>query len=73
MPVYDRSGLRLLTMKLGRWNCLRQEILAPGESFRPTIAGFIRLGALREQLLMPVHCKLCVFVAPLRWYDDYFS
>lgn len=70
MPTYSRTGRRVGGFKLGRWQCLRQELLHPGERIRPGINGFIRLGALRQQLIQPVHVTLFVAATPVRWFEQ---
>lgn len=69
MPIYERGGTTVGGFKVGRWMCLRQDVLLPGERFRPRMDGFVRLGALREQLVQPTNLKIYCTVAPLRWFE----
>ena len=73
MPMYDRSGPNRNTLRLNRWKCLRQEIMHPGESWQPSITGYISFGALREQITEQVHLSLVVTWTPLRWLDDFIN
>lgn len=72
---YDRSGTRLGVLRLGRVLCIRQELLRPADRYRLSLGGRVRLGALREQEAIPMHCHIEAYVTPLRWlwpgYVDY--
>lgn len=67
MPTYDRSGSNRDTLKLDRWFCLRQELMHPGERWKPSVSGFIEFAPLRERHMEPVHVSLVVTWTPLRW------
>lgn len=69
MEFYPRDGDHIGGFKVGRWRCLKQDVLLPGDKIRPAMRGFVRLSALREQLLMPLNAKLFITVAPMRWYE----
>ena len=70
MPRYDRTGHRVLAMKLGRWNCLRQEWMTAGEVITPNISGWVRLAQLREPLTTDVKFTLAAFYTPMRFLWD---
>ena len=75
MSRASRGGLTLKTGKIGRVNCLRQQILMPGERQNVSINGSIRLESLRERDVMRINAHLGVFMTPLRWlvsdFPDY--
>ena len=64
---YDRSGIRIGTIKLGRWNCLRQEWMIPGEAMELDLSGGITMAALREPISLKVHATLAAFYTPMRF------
>lgn len=63
----ERGGLTLKTGKIGRVNCLRQQLLMPGERMNMSIEGKIRLESLRERDVMRINAHLATFMTPLRW------
>ena len=67
MPRYDRSGFGQHALDLGRWKCLRQELLAPGESLRPGVFGEVVLNALRAPFSIGVHMTMALFYTPMRY------
>ena len=67
MSRAQRGGLTLKTGKIGRVNCLRQNIMMPGERMNINIKGMCRLEALRERDVMRINAHLAVFMTPLRW------
>ena len=72
MSFAKRGGLTLKEGKIGRWNCLRQQILMPGEKMNVDISGSVRLETLRERDVMRIQAELVAFGTPLRWLmDDY--
>lgn len=72
--MYDRSGTRLGTFRLGRMFFIRQEMLRPGDRYSVSLGGRVRLGALREQEAIPMHCHIELFVTPVRWlWDGYVN
>ena len=75
MSRAKRGGLTLKTGKIGRVNCLRQQILMPGERMNVRLNGKCRLESLRERDVMRINAHLGVFMTPLRWlwsdYPDY--
>lgn len=62
-----RGGLTLKTGKIGRVNCLRQQMMMPGERINLSINGSVRLETLRERDVMRINAHLAVFMTPLRW------
>ena len=70
MPRYDRSGHRLVSMELGRWQCLRQEWMTAGEVITPTLKGWIRLSQLREPMATDVQVTMAAFYTPMRYLWD---
>ena len=67
MSRVDRGGQTLKTGKIGRVNCIRQQIMMPGERMNIGINGKIRLESLRERDVMRINAHLAVFAQPLRW------
>lgn len=63
----QRGGLTLKTGKIGKVNCLRQQILMPGERMNISYEGSIRLESLRERDVMRINAHLATFMTPLRW------
>lgn len=66
----QRGGQTLKTGKIGRVNCLRQQMLAPGEVMNTDISGQVRLESLRERDSLRINAHLAVFVTPIRWLWD---
>jgi len=75
MSKASRGGLTLKTGKIGRVNCLRQQVMMPGERLNISMNGKVRLETLRERDVMRINAHLGVFMTPLRWlwpdYPDY--
>jgi hypothetical protein len=72
MSRAKRGGLTLKTGKIGRWNCLRQQILMPGEKMDISIQGSVRLETLRERDVMRINAMIVSFIQPLRWlFSDF--
>lgn len=67
MSKVNRGGLSLTTGKIGRLNCIRQQIMMPGERMDMSLKGKIRLETLRERDVMRINAKLATFLTPLRW------
>ena len=67
MSRVQRGGLTLKTGKIGRVNCLRQQLMMPGERMNISLNGKIRLESLRERDVMRINAHLGVFMTPLRW------
>ncbi len=67
MSKAQRGGLTLKTGKIGKVNCLRQQIMMPGERINIDIKGSCRLESLRERDVMRINAHLGVFMTPLRW------
>lgn len=63
----SRGGHTLTTGKIGRINCLRQQIMMPGERMDINMSGKIRLESLRERDVMRINAHLATFMTPLRW------
>ena len=72
-----RGGLTLKTGKIGRVNCLRQQLVMPGEKLNISLNGSVRLESLRERDVLRIHAHLGVFMTPLRWlwpeFPDYLK
>ncbi len=66
----SRGGHTLKTGKIGRVNCIRQQILMPGERMNISMQGSIRLETLRERDVMRINAHLATFMTPLRWLDN---
>ncbi len=75
MSKVQRGGLTLKTGRIGFVNCLRQQIMMPGERMNISINGSCRLESLRERDVMRINAHLGVFMTPLRWlwpeFPDY--
>ncbi len=73
----DRGGLTLKTGKIGRVNCIRQQIMLPGETFDISLKGDVKLESLRERDSLRINAHLGVFMTPLRWlwpgWPDYIK
>lgn len=67
MSRANRGGMTLKTGKIGRVNCIRQQLMMPGERMNININGNCRLEALRERDVMRINAHLGVFMTPLRW------
>lgn len=63
----QRGGLTLKTGKIGTVNCIRQQIMMPGERMNISYEGKIRLESLRERDVMRINAHLATFMTPLRW------
>lgn len=77
MSKVDRGGLSLKSGKIGRVNCLRQQMMMPGERLNANLSGSVRLETLRERDVMRINAHLGVFMTPLRWlwpeFPDYLK
>lgn len=77
MSSANRGGLTLKTGKIGRVNCLRQNLLMPGENMNIRLNGSCRLESLRERDVLRINAHLGVFMTPLRWlwpeFPDYLK
>jgi len=73
----SRGGMTLKTGKIGRVNCIRQQILMPGETANISIKGDVKLESLRERDSLRINAHLGVFMTPLRWlwsgWPDYLK
>ena len=63
----DRGGNTFKTGKIGRVNCLRQQLMMPGEKMNIRIKGQVRLETLRERDSLRINAHLATFMVPLRW------
>jgi hypothetical protein len=63
----ERGGHTLKSGVIGKVNCLRQQILLPGETADISIKGTVRLEGLRERDNLRVNAHLAVFMTPIRW------
>jgi hypothetical protein len=63
----DRGGLTLKTGKIGRVNCVRQQMLLPGETANISLNGSVKLESLRERDSLRINAHLGVFMTPVRW------
>jgi hypothetical protein len=70
-----RGGTTLKPGKIGRVNCLRQQLLMPGERMNIDVSGTVKLESLRERDVMRINAHLACFMTPVRWlwpeYTDY--
>ena len=67
MSKVSRGGLTLKSGKIGLTNCLRQQILMPGERMNINMSGKVRLETLRERDVFRINAHLATFMTPLRW------
>lgn len=67
MSKVSRGGLTLKSGKIGRVNCLRQQILMPGERMNMSMQGKVRLETLRERDVFRINAHIACFAQPLRW------
>lgn len=67
MSKTTRGGHTLKTGKIGRVNCLRQQLLMPGERMNISMNGSVRLESLRERDVMRINAHLATFMTPVRW------
>ena len=65
--MFDRGGQALKTGKIGRVNCVRQQLLLPGERLNSSVSGSVRLTPLRERESIRIHARIDAFVQPVRW------
>lgn len=77
MTQSNRGGQVLKTGKIGRVNCLRQQLMMPGETINARLAGNIKLEALRERDSLRINAHLATFLTPIRWlwpeFPDYLK
>lgn len=69
MTQVSRGGLTLKSGKIGRVNCLRQQMLMPGERMNVNMSGKVRLETLRERDVFRINAHLATFMTPLRWIE----
>ena len=69
---YNRGGRNISVGDIGRFKCLRQHLLYPGESLKTRITGRIKLSALRQRTRVYPHVHLAAYASPLRHYWDEF-
>ena len=67
MAKVSRGGLTLKSGIIGRTNCLRQQIMMPGERMNINMSGNVRLETLRERDVFRINAHLATFMTPLRW------
>jgi len=65
-----RGGLTLKSGKIGRVNCIRQQILLPGETANISLSGNVKLESLRERDSLRINAHLGIFLTPMRWLWD---
>lgn len=73
----QRGGETLKTGKIGRANCIRQQILMPGEKMTQRVKGQVRLESLRERDALRINAHMATFMTPIRWlftqWPDYIK
>ena len=67
MSQVSRGGLTLKSGKIGLTNCLRQQIMMPGERMNIDMNGNVRLETLRERDVFRINAHMATFMTPLRW------
>ena len=73
MSFVSRGGTTLKPGKIGRVNCLRQQLLMPGEKMNINVSGSVKLESLRERDVMRINAHLAFFATPLRWLVSNFT
>lgn len=77
MTSVKRGGPTFKGGKIGRVNCIRQQIMMPGERMNVSINGQVRLESLRERESFRIHAHLAAFMTPIRWlwpeFTDYLK
>ena len=73
MSGASRGGYTGKEGYIGRMNCLRQQLLMPGEQMNVRIFGKIKLESLRERDTMRINAQLDTFLTPLRWLDSDYT
>ncbi len=68
----NRGGKSLCAGDIGRFKVLRQHLMLPGETLRPSVQGNVRLSGLRQQTSVYLHAQIEAFAAPLRWFFSGF-
>mgnify|MGYP000529240858 CR=1 FL=1 len=75
--MHDRGGQTIKSGKIGRVNCIRQQIMLPGETANISMKGSVKLESLRERDTLRINAHLAVFSTPLRWlwsgFPDYLK
>ena len=72
MSKCSRGGLTLKSGKIGKVNCLRQQMTMPNERMNISLDGKVRLETLRERDVFRINAHLAIFWQPLRWlYEDW--
>ena len=72
MSRAKRGGLTLKTGNIGHVNCLRQDLMMPGERMDMRMSGTVKLETLRERDVLRIHAHLATFMTPLRWLEPTF-
>lgn len=68
--MYQRGGHCIATGKIGRLRILRQQLMRPGETIKPSIRGTVKLANLREREAASINAQLFTFLTPCRWLDS---
>lgn len=71
--IEKRGGLSFKTGRIGRLNCLMQQLTLPGEKMNVNFNGKVRLESLRERDVMRINAGLYAFWTPLRWIWPEFT
>ena len=67
MPLYQRGGRNIGALRVGRWQCLRQLFMHPGEVIDPVVAGWIEMEPLRDKAYLPLHLTMATFWTPMSY------
>lgn len=73
MSRAKRGGTTIKSGKIGRVNCIRQQIMMPGERMNMRVSGKVKLETLRERETMRINAHLAFFMTPLRWLWPEFT
>lgn len=65
--MFNRGGQILRTGRVGLVECIRQQMMVPGETIKATLKGSCRMEMLRERDALRIHAQLSVFMSPVRW------
>lgn len=68
MQDYTKYGQIMAVGDIGRFNCIYQHMIYPGERITPKLTGVINLSGLKQRTTVKLHVRLEAFAAPIRWY-----
>jgi hypothetical protein len=63
----NRGGQILRTGQIGTMECIRQQMMLPGETLKVSLQGSVKMEMLRERDALRINAHLAVFLTPIRW------